>query len=350
MPTSKPNATARRGALALASMGSFHVGGRVVHGPPVPAAAAEATRPGLGNESQTFIVDSMYVQVMVPTNPRPTPVVLVHGGGQTGQCWESTPDGREGLRTLLLRRGFTTYVVDMPRRGRSGLPSFNGPFGMLGDTPICAAETRRMGARAAFETFRFGTWPDGGEPEWFPGSRAPKGSAALAQLARQTSAFVELDAEVVTQALGALLAEIGPASLVTHSQSGLFGWLVGGEHSALVRSIVAFEPVQFVVSDDQTAEIRPGSRPPRRMSATAFGRLATVPLRCVYGDRLEAVPFTHAAFEDCQQFVGRICDAGGRAECLHLPDVGVYGNTHFPFFDENNDLIADLVAELLADG
>ncbi len=31
-----------------------------------------------------------------------------------------TPDGREGFQTLMLRRGFGTYVADMPGRGRAG--------------------------------------------------------------------------------------------------------------------------------------------------------------------------------------------------------------------------------------
>jgi hypothetical protein len=33
--------------------------------------------------------------------------------------------------------------------------------------------------------------------------------------------------EIISRALVALLDKIGPAILVTHSQSGLFGWLAG---------------------------------------------------------------------------------------------------------------------------
>jgi hypothetical protein len=32
---------------------------------------------------------------------------------------------------------------------------------------------------------------------------------------------------------------------------------------------------------------------------------------------------------------------------LHLPDIGVYGNTHFAFSDLNNVQIADLLSDFL---
>ncbi|MBQ7516411.1 MAG: alpha/beta hydrolase, partial [Schwartzia sp.] len=34
---------------------------------------------------------------------------------------------------------------------------------------------------------------------------------------------------------------------------------------------------------------------------------------------------------------------GGDATVVHLPDVGVTGNTHFPFSDLNNIEVADLM-------
>ena len=40
---------------------------------------------------------------------------------------------------------------------------------------------------------------------------------------------------------------------------------------------------------------------------------------------------------------------GGDAELLQLPDVGVLGNTHFPFSDLNNVEVADLLADYLAE-
>ena len=45
------------------------------------------------------------------------------------------------------------------------------------------------------------------------------------------------------------------------------------------------------------------------------------------------------------------CDAvnrhGGDAKLIHLPEIGVRGNTHFPFSDLNNIEIADLMSQFL---
>jgi hypothetical protein len=38
---------------------------------------------------------------------------------------------------------------------------------------------------------------------------------------------------------------------------------------------------------------------------------------------------------------------GGDASLLLLPEIGVYGNTHFEFTDLNNVQIADLLSDFL---
>ena len=40
---------------------------------------------------------------------------------------------------------------------------------------------------------------------------------------------------------------------------------------------------------------------------------------------------------------------GGDATLVHLPEIGIRGNTHFPFSDLNNVRIADLVSKFLAE-
>jgi hypothetical protein len=40
---------------------------------------------------------------------------------------------------------------------------------------------------------------------------------------------------------------------------------------------------------------------------------------------------------------------GGDVTLVYLPDIGVTGNTHFPFSDLNNVEIADLVADWLVE-
>jgi hypothetical protein len=40
---------------------------------------------------------------------------------------------------------------------------------------------------------------------------------------------------------------------------------------------------------------------------------------------------------------------GGQVTLLHLPEIGIRGNTHFPFSDLNNVEIADQVSKFLAE-
>ena len=43
-----------------------------------------------------------------------------HGAGQFSKTWEITADGRDGFQNILLRRHFSTYLIDQPRRGGAG--------------------------------------------------------------------------------------------------------------------------------------------------------------------------------------------------------------------------------------
>ena len=92
----------------------------------VPPVVGWSQGPGLS--LQAFWVGDaaapMYVERLEPADGarHPYPLVLVHGAGQTGASWMATPDGREGWAPYFVRRGFTTYVVDLPGHGRSGMP------------------------------------------------------------------------------------------------------------------------------------------------------------------------------------------------------------------------------------
>jgi hypothetical protein len=46
-------------------------------------------------------------------------------------------------------------------------------------------------------------------------------------------------------------------------------------------------------------------------------------------------------------FVEAVNSHGGDAQLLHLPDMGVTGNTHFPISDLNNLEVADLLSHYL---
>ena len=102
-------------ALALADQGSFAVGGTTTTAP----GQFDPFRPAQP-QGQTYRGDHAYAFYQVPDNARKLPLVMLHGAGQFSRTWETTPDGREGFQNLFLRRDFSTYLVDQPRRGDAG--------------------------------------------------------------------------------------------------------------------------------------------------------------------------------------------------------------------------------------
>src|SRR5687768_306819 len=145
--------TLSSGPITIERQGSFFVGGRTVQagGTFDPTAAPNPSTAG-----QIYWVDQMYVQYQIPVNARKLPLILVHGGSGTGRVWETTPDGREGYQTLMLRRGWPVYIVDFPRRGRASYPSFNGPFGTLAGKPVVQNRTGQAGHQYAWSRWRLG--------------------------------------------------------------------------------------------------------------------------------------------------------------------------------------------------
>src|SRR5215471_16350969 len=92
--------------LVIKQQGSFSAGGTVLTQPGTfdPTSSAPV--------GQTLYGDHTYVEYQIPQNPRKYPLVLWHGGGQSGMCWQSTVDGREGYQSIFLRRDFPVYIID----------------------------------------------------------------------------------------------------------------------------------------------------------------------------------------------------------------------------------------------
>lgn len=61
----------------------------------------------------------LYYECIDPGHSTHPPIVMVHGGGFTGSCYLSTPDGRAGWAHDFLRYGYRVIVPDWPGVGRS---------------------------------------------------------------------------------------------------------------------------------------------------------------------------------------------------------------------------------------
>jgi len=339
------------GPLVIERQGSFYVGGREVKA----AGTYDAvSTPAPANAGQSYWIDQMYVQYQVPVNARKLPIVLVHGGGGSGAVWETTPDGREGFQTIFLRRGFPVYLIDAPRGGRSGFPSFNGAFGKLDDKQqIIPPTSTRPGLQHAWSRWRLG--PE--YPQTFAEQAFPMEAVdAFMKAVRPT---VSDDPEVISRALIALLDKIGPAIVVTHSNSGLWGWLAAAR-SPKVKAVVSYEP-NFIWPRGEALQapqgaVRSFSQPAgTQVSPEEFGMLAKIPVQVVFGDNIptqqvrdQPADGRRLQVQDSRVFVDALNQRGGRASLLLLREAGLRGNSHFMYQDRNNVQVADLLSAFLA--
>ena len=313
-------------SVVLATQGSFAFGGTVV----------------TGDNGDTFHGDHGYVQYQIPPDARQYPLVMWHGGGQFSKTYETTPDGRDGYQNIFLRRGFSTYIIDQPGRGRAGRT-----------TTGIAVPDASFGEADLFTIFRLGVWTPPSPPQFFPGVQFSLDQDSLDQYFRQiTPDTAGRDAEIATDAVAALFDTIGPAVLITHSASGVLGWQTALK-SDNVRAIISYEPTVFLVPDGDPSP-PPGFSDAIPVSRDQFERLAEIPIQIVFGDNIATeltgvfgIDLWVRSVPAAEAFVETLEAHGGDIEILRLPDAGLSGNTHFPFSDLNNLEVANLLSDYL---
>jgi pimeloyl-ACP methyl ester carboxylesterase len=221
-------------AIQIEAMGSFFAGGRSVIVEDEPLRSIEMSRdvPAYTYDPNgTYAIDHAYVSYMIPADACHMPVVFVHGGGMTGACWETTPDGRPGWLISFLRAGWPCYVVDSVGGGRSGwcrLP------GLSYGEPFLRSE------QECWTTFRIGPEEGYGARTAFPGSAFPVD--ALPALTRQMAPRFTTTSELAVAALQAAVEKIGRCVLIGHSQGGGFAARVASAVPGTVLATVLLEP------------------------------------------------------------------------------------------------------------
>src|SRR4029079_1263915 len=101
--------------VKLGSHGVFFVNGRYYTSATNQNVPGTATSQGLD-----YMAHQMYVEYQVPKKvTHPYPLVIIHGGAQTGAGLWSKPDGSPGWGQFWVANGYTVYVVDQVGRGRS---------------------------------------------------------------------------------------------------------------------------------------------------------------------------------------------------------------------------------------
>ncbi|SCD19573.1 Helix-turn-helix domain [Proteiniphilum saccharofermentans] len=321
--------------LVIEQQGSFAVGGSVITN---PGTFDPITRTP---EGQTFHGDHAYITYQIPVKARKLPLVFWHGIGQFSKTWETTPDGREGFQNIFLRRGFGVYLITQPRRGNAGRSTVPVTINPVPDE------------QEWFSTFRLGVWPD-----FFDGVQFDRSEKTLNQYFRQmTPNMGAFDTEVITDAIPGLFDKIGKGVLVTHSHSGGFGWLTAMDNPN-VKAIASYEPGSgFVFPEGEVPDPIPGSSgalTANSVSMEDFMKLTKIPIIIYYGDFIPekqienpGIDGWRTRLEMARKWRDVVNKYGGDVTVVHLPEIGIKGNTHFPFSDLNNIEIADLLSEWL---
>ncbi|HLQ93911.1 MAG TPA: alpha/beta hydrolase [Xanthobacteraceae bacterium] len=350
-----------QGPLVLAKSSYFFVGGKL-------DPAVEGTAP----------VGQIYVEYMIPQRLRHrTPVVMVHGGSQTGTNFTGTPDGRESWAQFFVRRGYAVYVVDGVARGRAAHWSqLQGPV----SNPNMERLTQRFVAPE-----RYKLWPQAHLHTQWPGEGKPGDDAFDQFYYSQFPSIVNFtkQQEINPPAIIALLEKIGPSILVTHSQSGAFAWPVVDKRPDLVRANVAVEPngppvreLEFKGAPDWFSESTRDKAfglgevpitydPPvtatsklefirkeqadkpdlahcwlQKEPARKLPNVAKVPTLIVMSEASY-----HAAYDHCT--AAYLTQAGVKNTFVRLVDRGIKGNGHMMMLEKNNMAIAGVMAEWL---
>ncbi|MGO4670039.1 alpha/beta fold hydrolase [Bosea sp. 2RAB26] len=307
---------------------------------PVPA-SARPTATGVSFGRAFFAATGslpIYVDhIAAIAGPRRLPVVMVHGGCHTGQCYLATPDGRQGWATRFAAVGRDVFVVDWPGHGRS---------------PAC-------------------------------------GNLAT------------LSTREIAQSILALVEMVGPAVLLVHSASGPMAWWIAERAPGAVAAVIGVAPgapanILPVLPDDPEAIAKlrddvslgcpvmlPEDRPVvvgEAFMRSFWANAPRFPRQAFEQYRLSIVPESARLFNERFNIGGRglqiadpaalartpilivtgdhdprhpraIDEATARylgAEFLWLPDEGISGNGHMPMIEDNSDAIADRLLLWLA--
>ena len=205
-----------------------------------------------------------------------------------------------------------------------------------------------------FNRFRVGIWPD-----YFEGVQFKRDKETLDQYFRQmTPTIGTTDFEVYSDAYAALFDKIGPAIFVTHSQGGPVGWrtLLKTDN---IKAIVSYEPGGGIPFPEgqvpEEGKILTLSKKTERVEVpmSDFMKYTEIPIIVYYGDNLPETDERPELYEWTRrlhlmrQWAKMLNELGGDVTVIHLPEIGLHGNTHFPMSDLNNIEVADLLSKWL---
>jgi pimeloyl-ACP methyl ester carboxylesterase len=316
----------------------------------------------------------IYVEYQIPKKrTQAYPLVIVPGAAQTATNFNGTADGREGWTQHFLRRGYAVYIVEQPGRGRSSYQP---------DTDGTQAYPEVLRVQQRFTApEKFNLWPQARLHTQWPGT-GTAGDPNFDQFFASQVPFVQK--ADVTQALNrdaiaALIDKLGPVVLMTHSQSGAYGWEAVDQRPGMVKALIQAEPSAPPVHDVEFLGapewFRDGARtrtwgltaipityapPAKDASELTFERqekadgpdlarcwlqkeparqlpnMQKLPIAIVTGEASFHGPYEHCVVKFLEQ-------AGVHPTWLNLGAMGIHGNGHMMMLEKNSDQIAEVI-------
>ena len=323
--------------LNIKKQGMFSAGGTVL----TSEGTFDVSNYFTSRAGSTLHVDHANVLYQIPENDKKLPMVFLHGYGQSRMGWMTTPDGREGWSDIFLKKGYSVFLVDQPRRGEAGQTSVNGTI------------SNEPSDQTWYTQFRIGTYINNSFT-FNENSQFPQGSENLDQFFRQMTPDTAMDSvagdqnidiTVVAKAIAAVIDKVYSMTnkksiLFTHSQGGMPGWETA-RYTDNIASIIAIEPGMgpTVGSDQYNTLVQ-----------------KKIPIAFYYGDYIgenytsvPAAAMWTMMRQSAYTFSENYNEDGVKCTVYDLPNEGIYGNDHMMFQDLNNDVIADHIEKWIED-
>ena len=323
--------------LNIKKQGMFSAGGTVL----TSEGTFDVSNYYTSRAGSTLHVDHANVLYQIPENDKKLPMVFLHGYGQSRMGWMTTPDGREGWSDIFLKKGYSVFLVDQPRRGEAGQTSVNGTI------------SNEPSDQTWYTQFRIGTYINNSFT-FNENSQFPQGSENLDQFFRQMTPDTAMDSvagdqnidiTVVAKAIAAVIDKVYSMTnkksiLFTHSQGGMPGWETA-RYTDNIASIIAIEPGMgpTVGSDQYNTLVQ-----------------KKIPIAFYYGDYIgenytsvPAAAMWTMMRQTAYTFSENYNEDGVKCTVYDLPNEGIYGNDHMMFQDLNNDVIADHIEKWIED-
>lgn len=316
----EPSAPRLDDIIELRRFGSTHIGGRSASLSGLPARQITYSPGGPAvslDPNGEFEVGQMYAQYAQLRQPRAChPVLFMHGGGLSGVCWETKPDGQSGWQDFFLRAGHDVWLADAVERGRASWARSPEFF---------KGEAFFRSKQQAWELFRIGlpgSWhSDAKRRQHHAHTRFPV--AAFDTFMKQSMPRWTTNDAATQAAYDELVLLHGPFVLIAHSQACHFAFHMALAQPEKVRAIVALEPSGLaLVPDEQLA------------------RLQGIPHLFIWGDNVPTHPLWRQLQSSLKDFQNRLQAQGVSVDEWDLPALGEHGNSHMLMMDSNSYKLA----------